>query len=231
MRLDKYVASTTEFSRSEVKRLIKSGHITINNICADDPGMHVSAPEDIVRVNDIAVAPPQSRYFMLHKPLGYVCSTQDSENPIVLDLLEERNKSQLQIAGRLDKETSGLILITDNGQWNHRVTSPNRNCYKHYQVKLARPLLPELVEKFKQGIMLNNEKRPTLPAKLVIESELHAELIIQEGKYHQVRRMFAAVGNHVTSLHRSRIGKIVLDPILQPGDYRLLTQEEVDHFA
>ncbi|MGH1487003.1 MAG: pseudouridine synthase [Cellvibrionaceae bacterium] len=231
MRLDKYIASTTDFSRSQVKKLVKSGDITVNDQIISDSALSVDIDSDLVKLYGNSIKPPKNRYFMLYKPEGYICSTQDSENPIVLDLLDEPKLEKLHIAGRLDKDTTGLVLITDDGQWNHRITSPKHDCFKRYRVNVEMPLTLDVVESFKNGIVLNNEKRPTLPAELIIQGNYQCEVLIQEGKYHQVKRMFAATGNRVKQLHRSQIGPLSLDPDLQPGDYRLLQPEEIEHFA
>ena len=231
MRLDKYIASTTDFSRSQVKKRIKSGNITVNNQIIRDSAFSVNTDRDWVKLYGNSIRPPENRYFMLYKPEGYVCSTQDSENPIVFDLLDESKLETLHIVGRLDKDTTGLVLITDDGQWNHRITSPKYACFKRYHVNVEMPLVRDAVELFKNGIVLNNEKRPTLPAELIIQNDYQCEVLIQEGKYHQIKRMFAATGNRVKQLHRSQIGPLSLDPVLQVGDYRLLRPEEIEYFA
>ena len=236
MRLDKYIANTTDFSRTETKRLIKAGEVRINGQMVCNPAEKLKQTDTVTLEQTVTLQPmvlstPRPRYFMLHKPAGYVCATKDSEHPIVTDLLSgEPNKHRLQIAGRLDKDTTGLVLITDDGQWNHRITSPNQQCSKHYRVRVARPLHSGLIEQFAAGIQLRHEKGPTRPAQLRIIDEMQAELVIQEGKYHQVKRMFAAIGNHVTHLHRSQIGALPLDSHLQAGQYRSLRTEEIHYF-
>jgi 16S rRNA pseudouridine516 synthase len=230
MRLDKYLASTTDYSRSEVKRWIKAGSVQINGGTITNAAYTV-ANGDQVALNNERIKAPENRYFMLNKPSGYICATQDSNHPIALDILQEPNKHKLQIAGRLDKDTTGLVLITDDGQWNHRVTAPSRQCFKYYRVTLAQPLNTELISLFEQGIQLHNDEHLTRPAQLHIIDDYHAELALQEGKYHQVKRMFAAVGNHVTNLHRYRIGNIYLDDYLLSGHYRPLNAMEITYFA
>ncbi|MCA2486438.1 MULTISPECIES: pseudouridine synthase, partial [Vibrio] len=173
---------------------------------------------------------PGPRYIMLYKPADFVCSHEDGYNPTAFVLLDEPKVENLHFAGRLDVDTTGLVLITDDGQWSHRITSPKHKCEKTYRVWLADAIQPDYVEKFAQGIELRNEREATLPAHLEIVNEAENEVLltIVEGKYHQVKRMFAALGNKVELLHRERIGDIVLDDTLEPGDYRYLTQEEVD---
>lgn len=157
-----------------------------------------------------------------------LCSHEDGFNHTAFVLLDEVKMENLHFAGRLDVDTTGLVLITDDGKWSHRITSPKHKCEKTYRVWLADPVQQEYVDQFKQGIELRNEKEPTLPAQLEIIDEKEVLLTIHEGKYHQVKRMFAALGNKVEGLHRERIGDIYLDEDLEPGEYRYLTQEEID---
>jgi 16S rRNA pseudouridine516 synthase len=135
---------------------------------------------------------------------------------------------ELHFAGRLDVDTTGLVLLTDDGKWSHRITSPKHKCDKTYYVWLADPVGEDYAERFKQGIELRNEREATLPAKLDVITEHEVRLTIREGKYHQVKRMFAALGNKVEALHRERIGDIVLDEELEPGEYRYLTEQEIN---
>jgi len=167
------------------------------------------------------------RYFMLNKPQGYVCSTDDPDHPTILYFIDEPVAHKLHAAGRLDIDTSGLVLLTDDGQWSHRITSPKHHCEKTYLVTLEQPLAPDTADNFQAGVQLHGEKNLTRPATLEQISEHQVRLTISEGRYHQVKRMFAAVGNHVVALHRERIGAITLDDALEPGEYRPLTPEEV----
>lgn len=230
MRLDKYIASVTDYSRAEVKRLLKNKAVLRNENVISNPAEHIDAACDTIYLHGEALSKPQARYIMLNKPQSTVCATEDSEHPTVIDLIDEPNKEKLQIAGRLDKDTTGLVLITDDGQWNHRVTSPNKACFKTYCVTLANPISQDAITQLESGILLRNESKPTLPAKVVKVGEQRIELSIQEGKYHQVKRMLAAVDNHVVSLHRQQIGSILLDSTLLPGEYRALHQEEIKAF-
>ena len=167
------------------------------------------------------------RYFMLNKPQGYVCSTEDPDHPTVLYFLDEPVAYKLHAAGRLDIDTTGLVLMTDDGQWSHRITSPRHHCEKTYLVTLENPLSADTAEQFAKGVQLHNEKDLTKPAVLEEVTPTEVRLTISEGRYHQVKRMFAAVGNRVVGLHRERIGEIALDPTLEPGEYRPLTEEEI----
>jgi 16S rRNA pseudouridine516 synthase len=164
---------------------------------------------------------------MMNKPAGVVSATKDHSNPTAIDLIYEHRNDQLQIAGRLDIDTTGLLLITDDGQWNHIVTSPRTDCKKIYLVELENPVGEDYQRKLEAGIALEGEKRRCLPATMEVIDEHHIRLTISEGKYHQVKRMMTSLGNEVVSLHRMQIGGIELDSELGPGDYRPLTDEEI----
>ncbi|WP_444905134.1 16S rRNA pseudouridine(516) synthase RsuA [Microbulbifer sp. CnH-101-E] len=226
IRLDKAVSQVTDLSRSDVKRAAKAERISVNGEIVTDPAAKVQA-SDALYLDGEPLHEPGPRYIMLNKPLGYVSATKDGEHPTVLDLIDEPNKAKLHIAGRLDIDTTGLVLLTDDGQWSHKVTSPNHHCEKTYYALLAEKIEEDAVAKFVKGIWLNNEKKRTKPAKLEILYANEVRITIGEGRYHQVKRMFAALGNRVIELHRERIGDIFLDEELQEGEYRLLTSEEI----
>ena len=226
MRLDKYIGQNTNLTRSLAKKAISSGQISVNHECVKNTAFKVKHT-DTVFYSDKKISTLGHRYLMLNKPLGYICSTQDEVHPSVLNLLDIDKRNRLHIVGRLDVNTTGLVLITDDGQWSHRITSPKKNCQKSYQVYLAENIDADIIEIFKKGLLLNNEKKPTLPAQLVLQSKQKALLSIQEGRYHQVKRMFAAVGNHVEALHRVSIGTITLDAQLGDGEWRYLTEDEI----
>ena len=226
MRLDKYIADTTDLSRALVKLALRNKRVMVNGEQIKDAGLHIS-PTDTVQLDGEALSPVGPRYFMLHKPLGYICATIDNDHPTVLDLLDEPNKKILHIAGRLDIDTTGLVLITDDGPWNHRVTSPRHECQKTYRATLANALVSDAEGKLQAGLLLNSETQLTKPATLERLSSNEVRLTISEGKYHQVKRMFAALDNRVTELHRERIGAITLDASLAVGEYRPLSEAEI----
>ncbi|WP_237055889.1 16S rRNA pseudouridine(516) synthase RsuA [Microbulbifer sediminum] len=226
MRLDKAVSQVTDLSRADVKRAARAGRITVNGEPVTDTSTKVADTDEICLDGD-PLGEPGPRYFMLNKPLGYVCATKDSEHPTVLDLIDEPNKHQLHIAGRLDIDTTGLVLLTDDGQWSHRITSPRHHCDKTYYAHLADRIEESAIEKFARGLWLDSEKKRTRPATLEVLFANEARVTLNEGRYHQVKRMFAALGNRVLELHRERIGDIVLDEELVEGDYRPLTAEEI----
>lgn len=227
MRLDKYIANTTDLSRREVKLAIRKGLVEVDGSPATDSAMKVNEASRVY-LDGESLMPPAPRYFMLHKPQGYVCATKDGDNPTVLELLEgEANIDKLHIAGRLDIDTTGLVLITDDGKWTHQVISPNRHCDKCYEVETEMTITPETIKFFERGIQLKGEAKRCEPAKVELLDTDHCLLTIHEGKYHQVKRMFGAMENKVTRLHRRSIGKIVLDSDLEEGEYRSLSSEEI----
>ncbi|WP_282176532.1 16S rRNA pseudouridine(516) synthase RsuA [Vibrio nereis] len=229
MRLDKYLCDALGATRKEATKIIKSGDVTVDNVVQKSGSFKVG-DGSIVEWQEREIRKPGPRYIMLFKPDGFVCSHEDGFNHTAFVLLDEVKMEDLHFAGRLDVDTTGLVLITDDGKWSHRITSPKHKCEKTYRVWLVDPIEADYIEKFAQGIELRNEKEATLPATLEIvdEDEKEVLLTITEGKYHQVKRMFAALGNKVEHLHRERIGEILLDESLEPGEYRYLTEDEIN---
>ncbi|MDO8344205.1 MAG: 16S rRNA pseudouridine(516) synthase RsuA [Cellvibrio sp.] len=226
MRLDKFLSQNSDSSRSLIQQAIKAGRVSVNDVIAKKGDQKLRGDE-IITLDGKQVEAFQTRYLMLHKPLGYVCANSDSDYPVVVDLIRLPRWQELQIVGRLDIDTTGLVLLTDDGQWNHRITSPRHECDKVYRVTTADPISTETAALFAAGVQLHSEKAPTRPAQLELISSHEARLKIHEGKYHQVKRMFAAAGNLVVALHRESIGSIQLDPALAPGEYRALTADEI----
>ncbi|WP_394205780.1 16S rRNA pseudouridine(516) synthase RsuA [Shewanella waksmanii] len=226
MRLDKYLCESSYFTRALAKKAIKSGAVTCDGVIVKDAGFKVLDKHKICYDGD-ELNPVGERFLMLNKPADTVCATIDDMHPTVIDLLDIEKPEALHIAGRLDIDTTGLVLITTDGQWSHRITSPKKDCGKTYLVTVADPLDDALIATFEQGVALRNEDGLTKPAQLEIIDSYHAKLTITEGKYHQVKRMFAAVGNKVVALHRHSVGSIELDADLEPGEWRYLTEEEI----
>ncbi|ASI91191.1 16S rRNA pseudouridine(516) synthase RsuA [Vibrio mediterranei] len=227
MRLDKFLCDALGATRKEATKIIKSGDVTVDGVVQKSGAFKVTE-DNSVEWQDREVRMQGPRYIMLFKPDGFVCSHEDGFNHTAFVLLDEVKMENLHFAGRLDVDTTGLVLITDDGQWSHRITSPKHKCAKTYRVWLADPVQDNYIKAFEEGIELRNEKALTLPAQLEIIDEKEVLLTIHEGKYHQVKRMFAALGNKVEGLHRESVGDIVLDEMLEPGEYRYLTQEEID---
>lgn len=231
IRLDKLLSSLGYCSRKEVASLLRSGIITHTDnlyLKSDTKVAH-----DEIRFDNEPLDPPSEMVILMHKPVGFVCSHDNGEGRLVYDLLPERwrrRNPQISTVGRLDKETSGLLLLTDDGALLHHLTSPKHKVPKIYEATLDRPLKGDEGSIFASGtLMLNGEKTPCLPAKLEVIDPTHVKLEIIEGRYHQVRRMFAAVGNHVSALHRSSFGALTLGD-LKEGEYRMLDIEGGDVF-
>jgi len=229
MRLDKFICESTELTRSEAKNVIRKGMIN-NQKGALRSGAYKVTAEDIITFKGQTLTVRGFRYLMLNKPPGFISSNVDEQMPSLLNLIEIEKKQNVFIAGRLDADTTGLVLITDDGQWSHQVTSPRKKCEKRYRVHLQEPVDQSIVDQFAEGIQLKSEPQPCLPAKLELINETEVVLTISEGKYHQVKRMFAAVGNFVTGLHREKIGAVELDPNLALGESRFLTEQEINGF-
>ncbi|MCX8966784.1 16S rRNA pseudouridine(516) synthase RsuA [Erwinia psidii] len=231
MRLDKFLSQQLEISRAIAGRELRARKVTVDGEVVRDGAFRLSPENEVAYDGNPLQLQIGPRYFMLNKPQGYVCSTDDPDHPTVLYFLDEPAAYKLHAAGRLDIDTTGLVLMTDDGQWSHRITSPRHHCEKTYLVTLESPLSADTAEKFTAGVQLHNEKDLTKPALLEVIGASQVRLTISEGRYHQVKRMFAAVGNHVVALHRERIGGIKLDAELQPGEYRMLTAEEIASVA
>ncbi|WP_244884486.1 16S rRNA pseudouridine(516) synthase [Marinagarivorans algicola] len=231
------MAASSGLSRKQATLEVRRGNVQIDGIQCKRTATQLSDAQQNggVTLNSTALFTAKPLYLMLHKPKGYVCANTDADHPTVFDLLNERDfhpslQGQLQVAGRLDIDTTGLVLITSDGLWNHTVTSPNKKLGKRYLVTTANPIASDSVALFEQGLELRGDSKLTKPAKLIITGSHCAELEITEGRYHQVKRMFAAVGNKVVELHRVRIADITLDDNLAPCEYRTLTAEEVNGF-
>ena len=230
MRLDKFIAEQTGLTRSQAAKALKSGVVSVNEEIEKSGARKVSAEDAIRYEGEFLEWLEGGQYFMLYKPQGYVCSHDDGEYPTVFQFFDYPLMNKLHTAGRLDVDTTGLVLLTDDGQWSHRITSPKHHCEKTYLVTLADPVEAFYAQQLAEGILLRGEKEPCLPAKMEILDDYNVNLTISEGRYHQVKRMFAALGNKVEALHRWRIGDIVLDESLEEGEYRTLSDEEIGSF-
>ena len=232
MRLDRFLAETTELTRSLAKRALQRGEVSVNGVKIKQAATQV-VPTDRVEWQGQRLELVGLRYVMLHKPVDVECSARRGLYPRAVDLIDLPKPERLQVVGRLDVDTTGLVLLTDDGQWSHRITSPRRRCPKVYHATLADSLtgeaLTEAVERFAEGILLEGEEKPTLPAELAMQDSHTAELTIHEGRYHQVKRMFAALGNRVVALHRHSVGPLELGGLKQ-GQWRELGEEEITAF-
>ncbi|MBB3020209.1 16S rRNA pseudouridine516 synthase [Microvirga lupini] len=233
LRLDRLLANLGYGSRREVQQLVWAGLVTLDGEVIEDSDQRIAVTRDLserMKVQGKPLDPPPGLILMLHKPLGVTCSHKEA-GLLVYGLLPERWRRRdpaLSTVGRLDKESSGLLLMTDDGNLLHRIISPRANISKRYHVTLDRMLKGDEAEIFASGtLMLEGEDKPLLPAQLDVLSPTSAHVTVTEGRYHQVRRMFAALGNHVTALHRNRIGALELPADLEPGQFRLMSEADL----
>jgi 16S rRNA pseudouridine516 synthase len=233
-RVDKLLGSLGYGSRTEVARLGRAGAIVLDGVELIDVSKRIPVTPDLterMQVDGRPLDPPAGLVMMLNKPLGMTCSRKE-EGALVYDVLPDRWRRRdpaISTIGRLDKQTTGLLLLTDDGDLLHRVISPRRHVAKVYRAVLARPLVGTEQAVFETGgLVLEGEDKPLAPAVLEVLSPTEARLTVTEGRYHMVRRMFAAVGNHVEDLNRERVGALALPDDLAPGEWRLLTPSEID---
>lgn len=229
-RLDKILSHMGIGSRSEIRKMARQGNITVNGIVVKDSGKHIVPQEDVVQVDGQVVNYVKHVYWMMNKPKGYISATEDRRQGTVIDLLDPRDArfSPFPI-GRLDKDTTGLLLLSNDGELAHRLLSPRNHVDKVYEALIDGNVDSSDVEAMREGVTLE-DGYVTMPAKLVIlEAGLQSkvELTIQEGKFHQVKRMFMALGKKVLALKRIQMGSLRLDESLSPGAYRPLTEEEI----
>lgn len=228
MRLDKFIAENTGLTRSQATRVIRQGAVKINDKIVKSGSMQVFQEDEIYFEDELLPWVEAGQYFMLNKPQNCVCTHDDGDYPTIYQFFDYPLAGKLHSAGRLDADTTGLVLLTDDGQWSHRITSPKHHCEKTYLVTLADPVEDHYIAACAEGILLRGEKEPTKPAKLEILDDYNVNLTISEGRYHQVKRMFAALGNKVVGLHRWKIGEVELDESLEEGEFRPLTPEEIE---
>lgn len=234
MRLDKFLSKATEISRSDCKKILHRGEITVNGDIVKDGSFHIDEASDEVEWDgQILTVATGNRYILLYKPEGFECTLKAKEYPIVTDLIEVPEVASLRIAGRLDVDTTGALLLADDGAWLHRITSPKRHQPKVYELTLADSVDEStqavMIKEIAKGIILDGETEKTRPAELSFVDDTHATLTLTEGKYHQVKRMMAYFGNKVIELHRASIGNITLDG-LEKGECRFLTVDEIEQF-
>lgn len=229
-RIDKWIASTTTLSRKEVKALLRQKRVTVNGVTVTDGGFQTDAEQDAVAVDGVPFSIKPHIYIMLNKPAGIVSASRSQKEKTVVDLVPPQlQRNGLFPAGRLDKDTTGFVLITDDGDFAHRILSPKNHIQKTYIAHLEKPISPTEIAILKQGVVLRDGTQ-LLPASVdVIGEDMQTvQIRICEGKYHQIKRMLAAVGNRVTALRRTRMGALPLDTALPPGACREITPEELN---
>lgn len=235
MRLDKFLSKATQLSRKDCKRILHNDEISVNGEIVRDGSVHIDeVNDDIDWFGEPLSVATGNRYILLYKPEGFECTLTPKEYPIVTELIDVPEVQALRMAGRLDVDTTGALLLSDDGTFLHRVTSPKHHVAKTYELTLADPMddtqQAYAIDALAKGVLLEGERDKTKPAQLSFTDPTHATLVLTEGKYHQVKRMMAYFGNKVVALHRARIGSITLDG-LEKGDSRFLTQAEIDQFS
>ena len=232
MRLDKYLSDATPYTRREIRGLVMRKAITVNGVTARSVDMKVNETDDTMCVNGTRVLYRKFIYLMLNKPQGYLSATEDDRDPVVVDLLPEELKHFAPFpVGRLDKDTEGLLLLTNDGQFDHELMSPRKNLYKRYYAELDLPATAEDIEQFAAGMEF--KEFTAKPARLEIDPNDPRKVYVEisEGKYHQVKRMCERVGKTVLFLKRVAIGNLPLDETLECGKVRELTPEELKIFG
>ena len=229
MRLDKFLSKATELSRKDCKKILHAGEVTVNGEVVKDSSLHIDeVGDDIEWAGEPLSVAMGNRYLLLYKPEGFECTLKPKEWPIVTDLIDVPQLGSLRIAGRLDVDTTGALLLSDDGGFLHRVTSPKHHVAKVYELTLAEPMTEAqqafAIKELAKGIMLEDEYDKTKPAELSFSDATHAKLVLTEGKYHQVKRMVAAAGNRVEHLHRLQFGPWDTQD-LQAGEWRFVRVE------
>ena len=231
MRLDKLLAHCGYGTRKEVKDVIKKGHVSVNGVIIKKDKTQVEPDKDIVEVDGERLVYEEFVYYMLNKPDGFVSATEDNVHRTVIELIDDYYRDDIFPVGRLDIDTEGLLLITNDGQLSHQLLSPKKHCPKVYYAKIKGEVTQADVEAFKRGITIDDGylcQSAILNILSVENGNSEIEVEIYEGKFHQVKRMFIAVGKEVTYLKRIKMKNLVLDPSLELGEYRRLTQQELD---
>lgn len=227
MRLDRLLANLPAANRFDARLQLAAGRVKVDGVVVRDGLLDIREFQRVELDEQVLQTGKPALYFMLHKPAGYVSATEHDQHPTVLELLPEAREHTLHLAGRLDLTTTGLLLLTNDGQWSRRVTQPTSKQPKVYYVETEQVITAEYIEVFAQGLYFAYEDLTTLPAELEILTAHSARLTLYEGRYHQVKRMFGHFQNKVVRLHRESVGALLLDPSLEPGDYRALTAEEI----
>lgn len=239
MRLDKFLSELNIGTRKQIKEYVKNGRCTVNGVPATKADVHINENSDDIAFDGIPLKYSRFHYFLLNKPVGVVSATRDGRNKTVLDLLAGENVKGLSPCGRLDIDTEGLLLLTDDGDLIHKLLSPRKHVDKVYEVHISKPLDEAEIKKLESGVNIGDKNEDgsidfTLPAKVQILDDLDENknpvilLTIHEGRFHQVKRMLEAVDNEVVFLRRLSMGSLVLDDDLKPGDYRELTDQEIN---
>ena len=227
MRLDRLLANQPDFSRRQVRQLLAARHVTVNGqtlVCGE---AEVSAFDHVAVDGRVIQAGKPALYLMLNKPAGYVSATRDPGHRTVIDLIDHPDRNDLHIAGRLDGNSTGLLVLTNDGLWSRRLTLPGSALGKTYRVETANDIAPACIEAFAAGLYFRFENLTTRPVALELLGPREARLTLHEGRYQQIKRMFGQFRNPVLAIHRERMGPLTLDPSLGPGEHRPLTAAEI----
>jgi 16S rRNA pseudouridine516 synthase len=229
MRLDRFLTRNGGISSKHAAQALADRKVLIDGITESDGKRSISRFHE-VSLSQHILQSKEAIYLMLHKPAGYLSATSDPQHPTVLELVNHPLKAELHLAGRLDRASTGLVLLTNDGRWSKRITEPLEKIPKTYRITTRDPIPPHTTDIFAKGIYFSYEDITTMPAELSLISSNEALMTIHEGRYHQIKRMFHAVGNQVISLHREQIGPLALDPMLPSGQCRPLTPSEISFF-
>ncbi|GAD79054.1 pseudouridine synthase [Vibrio ezurae] len=227
MRLDRFICKSTTLNKIDALFHIKNENVTVNGsiVTKEQTQVHEN---NIIKLNECILTPRPFRYIVMNKLGDTICSNIDEAYPSLFNNLNIENVSELHTVGRLDADTTGMVLLTDDGRWSYRITTPHHDCQKVYRVTLSKDISADAKDKFAHGLYLQGEAQMTRPAKLEVLSSKDVRLSIVEGKFHQVKRMFSAIGNRVVHLHREQIGSVTLD--VAPGQWRFLSEDEIQSF-
>lgn len=227
MRLDKYICKSTDLNRGQASEALQSNQVKVDGRTFTNGAVQVHESNKVT-LGDQNLKLRPFRYLLVNKPTNVLCSNIDEKYPSILNYVDVSNKSELHVVGRLDADTTGLVLLTDDGSWTFNIIKPEANCEKVYRVSLRDDITDTAIHGLESGLVLQGLNKPTLPANIEVIGPREVLLTITEGKFHQVKRMFRAVGNRVRALHREKIGRIVLD--VECGQWRYLTESEVNLF-
>lgn len=230
MRLDRFLIRRGVHSCKEVAQLLAADRVKVDHLCETDRLRKIDR-FTLIELDGEILQAHEAVYLMLHKPACYLSATSDPQHPTVMELIDHPLRDELHLAGRLDRASTGLLLLTNDGRWSKKITEPSEGIDKVYRVTTRDEIAEETTLHFLSGIYFAYEDLTTSPAKLEILSSREALLTIQEGRYHQVKRMFHAVGNQVLSLHRESIGPLILNEQLTEGNFRHLTAAEITYFS
>ncbi len=226
MKLDRLIAKHRSLGRNEAHRLIAAGRVQVNGLPVTSSQHEVDRFMQVLLEDEVVQQAERALYLMLHKPAGVVSATIDAEHRTVIDLIDDPDKASLHIAGRLDRSSTGLLLLTNDGRWSKQLTEAASKVPKTYLVETDCPIPGDAVEAFRRGFHFAAEDIVTLPAELVLLGERRARITLHEGRHHQIKRMLGRLGCLVTALHRQSVGGLALPAALQPGEWRQLTAEE-----